>query len=225
MLLIHDLLLLLLDDESGKQRPVAALTELLGGALLVELATAGAVDVAAKDEPGDVKEGRLVVRPAAPVPHDALLAEALRTTGEYLGKKPDRALRPLGKGMRERAVADLVEAGILSEQKHRTLGLFPSTRHPAVSTAYEDDLRARLTSVLEGRTGPDDKTGPLIALLHASGELPRIVPTEDRRESKAIAVKVSAGDWAAESVRRAVQAVQIAAVVAATTAATTAAVN
>lgn len=218
-------MLLLLDDESGRQRQVPALTELLGGALLVELATAGVVEVADKDEPGDIKAGRLVLRSGVPVPTEPLLTEATRIVGKYLGRKPDRALRPLGRGVRARAVADLVEAGVLTEQRHRVLGLFPSNRHPAVSTAYEDELRRRLTTVLEGQAGPDDKTGPLIALLHATGQLPRIIPTGDRREAKAVAVKISEGDWAAASVRRAVRAVQLAAVMAATTAANSAATN
>ncbi|WP_375476921.1 GPP34 family phosphoprotein [uncultured Jatrophihabitans sp.] len=224
MLLVHDLMLLLLDDESGRQRPVAALTELLGGALLVELAAAGVVGVAAKSEPGDIKEGRLVLRPGVPV-LAGLLEEAARIVGEYVGKKPDRALRSLGKGLRERVTADLVEAGILAEQEHKTLGLFRSTRHPAVSTTYEDDLRARLAAVLEGQAGPEEKTGPLIALLHASGQLPKIIPVHDKKQAKAIATKISEGNWAAASVRRAVQAGQTAAIVATTFAATAAAIN
>jgi hypothetical protein len=216
VLLVHDLMLLLLDDESGKQRPLTALPQLLAGALLVELAAAGVVDV---DD-----RGRLL-RAAAPAPTEPLLADATRTVEDHLGKKPDRALRPLGNGVRERAVADLVGAGILTEQKHKTLGLFPTTRHPAVSTAYEDELRARVTAVLEGQVRPDHRTGPVIALLQASGALPKIVPVSDRKRARTIAKEVSEGNWAAASVRRAVKAAQSAAIAAATTAATSAAIT
>lgn len=216
VLLVHDLMLLLLDDESGKQRPLTALPQLLAGALLVELAAAGVVDV---DD-----RGRLL-RSTVPTPAEPLLADATRIVEGYLGKKPDRSLRALGKGVRERTVADLVGAGILTEQKHKTLGLFPTTRHPAVSTAYQDEVRAGVTAVLEGQARPDHRTGPVIALLQASGALPKIVPVSDRKRARTIAKEVSEGNWAAESVRRAVQAAQTAAITAVTTAATAAAIT
>ena len=230
MLLVHDLMLLLLDDDSGKQKVTTDIPALLAGALLVELANAGAVDVA---EGSLLRKARLVLPPDAPTPADPrladpLLAQAADTVAGLVGKTPDRALLRLGKGLRERALADLVGAGILTEQKHKTLGtlgLFRSTRYPAVSSTYEDELRSRLTAVLGGRLRPDAQTGPLLALLDASRALPRIVEVADRHAATAVLKEVSEGAWAAASVRRAVQTTQSIASAAATTAAMTAATN
>jgi Golgi phosphoprotein 3 (GPP34) len=79
MLIAEDLLLLLYGDESGK--PVLASTELdyaLAGAVLLELAMLGRIDVAGTGE--TVRSGRLVVRDPSPT-GSAILDERLTTPG------------------------------------------------------------------------------------------------------------------------------------------------
>jgi len=79
-LIAEDLLLLLLDDESGKPQ-TGQLDTALGGALLVELALAGAVTVSTETKPSIWKQAKVRAEPGAEV-DDVVLAEALRTIGE-----------------------------------------------------------------------------------------------------------------------------------------------
>lgn len=59
----------------------------------------------------------------------------------------------------------LVKAGQLVEEPHRTLGLFPTTRHHPTPTAQADELVATVRSVLLGHTVPDARTAVLVCAL------------------------------------------------------------
>src|SRR6478752_10127835 len=120
-LIAEDLLLLLLDDESGKLTNATFLDAGLGGALLVELALAEQVVV--------VKGGglwaRAKVRPTrAAAPLDPVLGEALALVAEKERTAQDLVGR-LGKRRREPLLERLEAAGILRHQDDRVLGLVP----------------------------------------------------------------------------------------------------
>ncbi|MGH3490208.1 MAG: GOLPH3/VPS74 family protein [Actinopolymorphaceae bacterium] len=218
MLLAEDLLLLLVDDATGK--PLTDGTKLdhaIAGAVLLELALQGKVDVTATREENR-RKGRLVVRDPSPT-GEAILDEALTLVADKQGKKPESVIGALKKGLRERLLSGLAERGILRREEGKILGIFPTTKWGAEDSRHEDALRSRLRGVLVSGLTPDNRSGALISLLSAIDVVPKIVESPDRRAVKRRAKEVAEGAWAADAVRRAVEAVN-AATVAATTAAT-----
>ena len=101
VILAEDVLLLLLNDTSGKAVVDKTRLDLaLAGGILLDLTTAGRVDVAGPGE--QVKRGRLVVRDARPTGDD-VLDEALRRPRDVLvvGRTP---------APREAALVSLLQA-------------------------------------------------------------------------------------------------------------------
>lgn len=219
MLVAEDLLLLLLNDVTGK--PLIDTTRLdlaLSGAVMLELATLGRVDVTGPGEP--VKAGRLVVRDPTPT-GDPILDEALRRADVMGPKKPQSALSSLGKGLRPEILNRLTFRGLLRYEEGKILGLFPTRSWPAADMVHEGRVRNGLHEVLVvGRT-PTSAEAPLIALLQAVDQIPKVlgdvgVPKRElRRRAKAVA----GGGFASEAVRKAVEAVTAATAAAITAAA------
>lgn len=218
-LIAEDLLLLLLDDDSGRLTGTSYPQTVLGGALLVELALTGAVDVGEKQ--GFWRTAKVEARGTLPV--DPLL----RSSYDVVAEKPRSAqdlVNRLGKGARDALADRLVERGMLERVEGRVLGLFPTTRWPAADSAHEEEVRRALATVLVEGEQPDDRTGALVALLSAIDKAHRVVDGPRgpvRRRAKEIAT----GDWAAKAVRDAIQASTAAVTAAATAAATGAAVS
>jgi hypothetical protein len=217
-LIAEDLLLLLLDDETGRIAASTYLDQALGGALLVELALSGALEVRKDDRLW--ARAKVYVDEAAPAPADPLLAAKLAVIAEHERTAQDLVGR-LGKGTKDTLLDRLAERGIIERQEDRVLGVFPRRRWPAVDSSHEDGVRRGLTASLVGGATPDERTSALVALLHAIDQAHKVVdrgavPAHDvKRRAKDIAE----GDWAAKAVREAVQAAQaamIAVVVAAT---------
>ena len=205
MLLAEDLLLLLTDDETGKLVATPAHVDLaLGGAVLVELTMAGRVDVTGE---GSDKPGRLVVRDPSP-PEDLVLAHGLEVVAERAGKKPVSAVAPLGKKLRGRLYERLVGYGVLRAEHDKVLGLFPRQVWPTEHAEHEAEVRARLEQVLVQGLTPDPRTAALVALLRALRVLPKVVDPRvhalSKRELDHRAEALAEGDWAAESVRKAI---------------------
>ena len=221
-LLAEDLLLLVLDDETGAQTLDGTRTDLaLGGALLLELALAGRVALT-RDGPWWAREQVGVTDPA-PL-GDALLDEALVTVAEKPRGSQELVGR-LGKGVRARLLERLQARGVLERRSDTVLGLFPRTRWPTADSRHEEQVRARLRDVLLVGLAPDQRTGALTALLVAVDKAHAVLPGLSREERRAVKVRaraVAEGAWAAEAVSAAVAAMQ-AAVMAGTVAATTAA--
>ncbi|MFC0106243.1 GOLPH3/VPS74 family protein [Kibdelosporangium aridum] len=214
MLTAHDLLLLVLDDETGRITPgVSEPDKAMAGAVLVDLAARGLVDVTDK--------GRLVMLSAEP-PTEPVLRRGLAVVEEFDGRKPEAALGRLAKGLREQLAGELVDGGILRREEHKVMGLFRTNRLLANNNSYESEMRSRLSLVLSGERQPDARTGPLIALLHAMDAVTKVLVVGDKKTAKRRAKEIAQGDWAATAVRKAVQAMQaavIASVVVASTAA------
>lgn len=226
MILADDVLLLLTDDVTGK--PVVDTTRLdlaLAGAVLLDLATAGRVDVSGPGEP--VRAGRVVVRDPRPT-GDGVLDEGLRRIAAKGPRKPASVVPELAKKLRPELLARLVERGVLRLQEGRVLGIFPTSAWPAVDPAYEDGLRRALHDVLVvGRT-PTPREAALISMLQAVDQVPRVLGDVGvpKRELRQRAKAVAQGGFADAAVKGAVEAVNaavMAGVMAATVAATSAA--
>jgi Golgi phosphoprotein 3 (GPP34) len=219
MLLAEELLLLVLDDEKGTVRQGPAYEAGLAGALLLDLVEAERLR---EEDEALVPDGAGRLAPA--VLADALAeiegSERPRDARHWVGRLP-KALKPL----RARVAAALVDRGVLGEERHKTLGLFSSTRHPERDAAPERDLRARLHAVLLDGAEPDAHTALLLGLLAPLDLIGGLVPREHRKAAKQRADELAARGPVGSAVARAQKAAQaavIAATVTAATAATTA---
>jgi hypothetical protein len=217
--LAEELLLLVLDDESGKPRlDSSTLGFALAGGWLLELALAGRVDVVDK---------RLRVLDPSPL-GDPDLDGALARIERDKPRKPKDWLGKLAKDARRCAEERLVAGGQVRREERRVLGLVPVRRLPAGDPAAELEAYGRLrAAVLEGPAGrrPDERTAALAALVHGCKLGPKVFPDLDKKAVNARLAEIAAGDWAGEAIRKAVQEVEaavMAAVLAASTAATTA---
>ena len=221
-LIAEDLLLLLLDDDSGKLTGTTYLDTGIGGAVLVELALGGWVEVV---KGSGMWARAMVFSPDTRPPTDPLLAEALELVRSRERTAQDLVPR-LGKKRRDMLLDRLRERGILEERDDRLLGLIPRRRWPMVDSTHEAAVRRDLGDVLIRGARPEERTAALIAVLSALDLAHKVVDGEGvpAREIKKRAKAVADGDWAAKAVRDSIVATQAAvtaAVVAATTVATT----
>ena len=203
-LIAEDLLLLLLDDDSGKLTGTAYPQPALGGALLIELALTEAVVV---EEKASVWRSAKVRPVAEQVPDDPLLRSAYDVVAEKERGAQDLVDR-LGKGAKEQLAERLVERGLLERREGKVLGVFPSTRWPAADRTHEEQVRRSLTACLVAGAEPDQRTGALIALLSAIDKAHKIVDHEgmSSREVRKRAKQISEGAWAAKAVKDAISA-------------------
>jgi hypothetical protein len=118
------------------------------------------------------------------------------------------ALKPLGSQIGQ----SLVARGVLAEQGHKVLGLFPTTAWPEVDPAPERALRQRLTGVLVQGAAPDPQTALLISLLSPLGLVRGLVDKEYRKgaetRAKEIARESATAEATSAAVSSSVQAVQ-----------------
>jgi hypothetical protein len=210
MLIAEDLLLLLTDDHTGKLAVAANRVDLaLAGAMLVDLALAGRVEV--------TDNGRLLVIDRSPM-SDELLEKALAEVDRKHGKKPKDVLRALGDGLRASLYARLAGRGLVRHADTRLLGIFPSSAWPAAEVTHESTVRMDLEHAL--RVGvAEPRISALISLISALDAVTRIFDPwavgMDGEELKANAEAIADGDWASEAVRKAVREM-LAAIIAAT---------
>lgn len=198
MLLAEDVLLLLTDDETGKfVAETDRLDYALAGGVLRELAELRRVRLV---------DGRLDLVDRQPVGAPPLDFGLALLVGQE-NRKPQRVLGRLAKGLRVRLLTGLAARGVLRQEQGKVLALFPVTRWPAADSAHEQELRQRLQAVLVGGVPPDPQTAAVISLLSAIDAVPRVVVRggSDLRAVRRRAKELSAGEWAGEAVRKAVQ--------------------
>lgn len=210
--LAEEIMLLSLDDESGAAKGRTAAGWGVAGGILLELAMAGRVTVTG---------GRIEVTDASPT-GDALLDGRLEriaawTKGSGRRKAADWLTKDQSKGVRA-AVDRLCERGLVTEERHRALGLFPTRRYPEADGSVERELRDRLSAVVLDGAEPDSRTSGLVALLHAANMHRQAFPDVPRKRIAPRMAEIADGQWAGDSVREAIRNVQ--AVVTAVTAVT-----
>ena len=209
MLIAEEYLLLALDEKTGKLRVGSdVLGPALGGALITELALKERIGVT-PHEAGWNQRGRVTITSMTPT-DDPELDAALDKPAENEGRKVKDLLsaystkkRRLSHGVRERLLEWLAASGTL-ETEGSIFGFIPRTTWPAGDSAGEDDVRRRLQAALVDGTTPTERTVALIALLHVTGLLPKVVSTENKRVLKAKAKELTSGDWAAKAVKDAI---------------------
>ncbi|WNM41864.1 GPP34 family phosphoprotein [Micromonospora halotolerans] len=216
LLLTDELVLLAYDDAGANRLGRPHLDYGLAGAVLLELALAGRVEVTG---------GRLAVTDPRPtgVP---LLDQALAAVAGDRPRKPKDWISRLAKGLPDRVLDGLVAAGALRRESDRVLWVFPRTRYPsptgaepAVETAARERMRAALAA-----DGPvDARTAALLTLTRAVGLDRKLFHELPKERVKARLAEIAAGDWASAATKKAIEETQ-AAVLVATTAAATAAI-
>lgn len=196
-------LLVALDDEKGNTGN-QSLDIGLAAAVLLELARADGVTVA--DE-------KVVTAGGAP-PTDPLLGDALaliaddgkpRKPKHWVDRFPGK-LKPF----KERVAGGLVERGVLTEERSKVLGLFPTTRWPEADAAPERHLRERLQAVLVQGAEPAEPEALLIGLLEPMDLVKAVVDKDDRKAAKQRAKEIKETGIAGEAVRESVQAMEAA---------------
>lgn len=199
-----ELLLLALDEEKGK--PVidgSTLNAALAGTAVVELVAAGALDLQL-EEGGEVKPGRLR-RTGVARPTDPLLGEIVDTSH---AKKPKDAIGALttmtftdrGAKLREQLLEELVADGVLTHERGKVLGLFPTNAWPEADPADEAEVRERVRAVLVDGGQPDQRTAALVSMLSVTKLAPKVFPDLDRKQVQARADAVRETDWAGGAV-------------------------
>lgn len=212
MLIAEDLLLLLTDDSSGKHLVDGTTLDLgLAGAVLLELAMSGAVDITGPGE--QVRPGRVVVRSETPI-DDPLLDEAVQRTRAAGPRKPQELLPKLAKGLRPMLLARLTDRGILRAEDGWVLWIFPTQSWPAADSSHEAQVRAALYEVLVTGRPARDREAALVSLLHAIGSVAKVVGGAPASELKQRAKAIAEGEFAGKAVREAIQAVNTAVMVA-----------
>ncbi|SDT53436.1 GOLPH3/VPS74 family protein [Actinoplanes derwentensis] len=200
MLLVEDLLLLLMDDETGTPAGAGTLPYTLGGAVLVELALLGRVDTTGA---GGFSGEKVIAVEGEPLA-DPLLRQAY----EKVAEKPrgvQTLLLQIGGNLWNDVVDRLVGQGLVRRESRKVLGLFRTTRLPAADGQREQETRDRIRAVLVDGAEPDTRTAALIALLSASGALPALRPqlawsTPVIKRAK----ELEQGNWGASAVNTAV---------------------
>ncbi|MEU6703839.1 GOLPH3/VPS74 family protein [Streptomyces wuyuanensis] len=202
--LAEEIMLLSLDDESGAAKERQAAGWAVAGGILLELVMAGRVIV---------EDGRLEVTDASPT-GVALLDRRLeqlaawakdgrrRKTADWLTKDQPKAVAA--------TVESLCARGVVTEERHRALGIFPVRRYPEADGSVERELRARLTSVVVEGADPDDRTSGLVALLHGAGLHRQAFPDVPRKQVEPRMAKIAGGHWAGAGVRDAIRNMQAA---------------
>lgn len=201
MLIAEDLLLLSVDDETGKTANVDNLGVRLAGALLADLAAANRTLVQGGPRAGATKEERKAALDATirvtnndPTGHVALDA-ALQVVLGTEGGKAQTVVESIAKDAEDNLLAGLVERGILEKQETKLFAMLPVTRWPAADSAHEAELRATLRKVLVDGAEPDERTATLISLLHDSGLVAGLVSKEERKAAEARAEEIAGSDY------------------------------
>ncbi|NUT97882.1 MAG: GPP34 family phosphoprotein [Saccharothrix sp.] len=201
--LADELALLAYDDDGTRRLGQPALGYGLAGAVLVELAIAGRVEVADK---------RVVVLSTERIGHD-VLDEALTRMADDPLRKPKTWVEKLSKGLTDRVLDGLADAGVLRREQDKVLLIFPRTRFPSpggVEPPLETEVRARLTRAVATDGPVDPRTAALCALIRAVQFEGKVFTDQPRDRLKRRLKEISEGDWAADATRKAIEEVQAA---------------
>ncbi|HEU5486530.1 MAG TPA: GPP34 family phosphoprotein [Microlunatus sp.] len=206
MLIAEELLLLSIDDETGRNALLSndKIAPALGGALLVELALMERIGVTPASAERR-QRGRVTITSTTPT-DDQELDNLMVVLEQREGAKvtdliSQMSMKPITKGLRDRLLHRLARAGVLREQRS---AIFKIRSWPTIDPGPRHEVHSRLQAALVRADVPSERTVALIALLNATGRLSKVVVGEDKKTLKSRARDLSKGDWAAEAVKRAI---------------------
>ena len=199
-LIAEDLLLLLLDDQSGKPN-TGHLDLALGGAVLVDLALEGLVEVASH---GSLLGSAKLRRAPGAMAGDRILAGALAAVAE--NKPAQKLVVKVGKGLLDPLAERQRRRGVLDRREEKVLGLVTRTRWPSRDPSRKEAIRRGLVVILVQGGRADARSAALIGLLLAVHRLHRTVshPDASARSVKKRAKEVAEESWAGPTIKDAV---------------------
>ena len=200
-LIVEDLLLLLLDDETGTPATAGTLYYALGGAVLAELALSDRI--VADESRAGLNGPKVRTAGDGPLP-DPLLQSAYDKVAEK-ERGVQTLLVEIGTRLWDPLIERLLARGLIRKEQKKVLGLFKVNQLPAADGAHEAALRERIKAVLVRGETADPRTAVVIALLSASGALPALRPflawsSDVYHRAK----EYENGDWGAAAVNEAV---------------------
>ncbi|GAB4085646.1 hypothetical protein GCM10028784_22760 [Myceligenerans cantabricum] len=205
MLIAEDLLLLAVDDETGKTANVDNLSARLAGALLADLADANRILTqggpeagASKEERKEAADAKILITNNDPVGHVALDAALEAAQGEE--RRASKVVERIAEDAEDNLLAGLAERGILEKEETKLFRMLPQTRWPAADSSHEDALRSTLTKVLVEGAEPDERTATLVSLLHGTGLVGNVVGKENRKAAEERAEEIAGSEWGAANV-------------------------
>ena len=160
----EELMLLILDDENGKfaHVPDRHLRYALAGGVLMDLALENRVDT-------DLEQ--LILVDSSPVGDsmlDPTLADIAQETDSHDARFwVERTAFRSADAIRQEALDQLVERGILKRQDDRFLWVFRSRRYPVIDDRAEREVKLRIMEILFSDQLPDPREVVIIGLAHA----------------------------------------------------------
>lgn len=161
----EELVLLILDDENGSFAPVPeyALDYAIAGSVLIELALENRIDT-------DLES--LFVVNKAPIGNpllDSTLAQIVQHPDTNGIKYWVRKVSANSVDLKDLALKNLINRGILKEVDRRFFWLLQERRYPIIDNKYEREVKLRIMSVLFDDGIPDVRDIAIISLAYACG--------------------------------------------------------
>ena len=198
----EEILLLLLDDESGDFVPVPTWSRqcALAGAALMDLALEGRIDtdldklvLIDRSPTGDELLDPILVKIAEdPEVHDA------RYWVERLGNEQSGSIQ-------DHALARLVSRGILESEGGRLLWVFRSRRYPTIDGKAEQEVRLRIMNVLFTDEIPSPRDIVIICLADACHVFDLIMTAKEVEQARDRIDVVRKMDLIGQAVSRAIR--------------------
>jgi hypothetical protein len=177
---VEEIILLMLDDESGRlvSMPLSSSNTVVAGAALMDLALHNRIDT-------DLQ--KLVVTDTTPTGDDILDEVLARVSAHKAPLTVPSAIELVSddtEPFQQRALARLIDRGILREENSRFLWVFHTRRYPVVDDTEEREVKARLRQLILTDEIPDPRDVVLVCLLNAC-ELFYLVFSADELEQVA----------------------------------------
>lgn len=197
---VEEIVLLQLDDAEGQvvDLPLPAVAIVLAGAALMELALRNQVDT-------DLQQ--LFVVDPAPTGDDILddaLAHLAAMPGELTATAALLQISAGAEGYQGKALAHLVQKGILRQRDGRFLWAFHSRQYPVVDDQSRREVKARLRQLLLSEEIPDPRDVALICLIEASGLLGLVLTADEAKRAAARVEQLDKMDLIGQALMRAV---------------------
>lgn len=201
----EEILLLLLDDRNGRLMPVSEWTvkSALAGAVLMDLALANKIDT-------DLE--KLMVVDGTPT-GDPILDPVLKRIADeketHDAKTWVHAIADDADGIRDQALARLVERGILERQDERFLWVFRTRRYPTIDGRAEREVKSRIIGVLLSDEIPDPHDIVLICLVDACGIFDNLLSARELEAARPRIEQVRKLDLIGQALAKAVHEIQM----------------
>ena len=171
----EEIMLLLLDDKGGRfiDVPTVSLEHALAGSVLMDLALEHRIDTDPE---------RLFVTDPTPTGDDLLdatLARIVESAQTHDCAHWIKASAVHAGEVRERALARLVEHGILRREEDRFMWVFPTRRYPIIDNRTVREVKLRIMGVLFSDEIPDVRDIIIISLSDVCGILERLLSSQE----------------------------------------------